>query len=103
MHGNTTKTASGLKTRPFDRILAEVHTFLDVLPSEGAYPGGVHVEMTGQNVTECLGGGAAITIEGLSTRYDTTCDPRLNGEQSLELAFLIADSLRNARRNGRQV
>jgi 3-deoxy-7-phosphoheptulonate synthase len=100
MHGNTTKTATGIKTRPFERVLAEVHHFLEILPSENAHPGGVHVEMTGQNVTECLGGGSAITVDGLSERYDTTCDPRLNGEQSLELAFLIADALRNARRNG---
>jgi 3-deoxy-7-phosphoheptulonate synthase len=102
MHGNTTKTSTGIKTRPFDRILAEVHAFLDALPAENAYPGGVHVEMTGQDVTECLGGGAAITEEGLSARYDTTCDPRLNGAQSLELAFLIADSLRSARRGAQQ-
>jgi 3-deoxy-7-phosphoheptulonate synthase len=97
MHGNTTKTATGVKTRPFDRILSELHTFLEVLPAEGAYPGGVHVEMTGQNVTECLGGASAITVEGLAERYDTTCDPRLNGEQSVELAFLVADTLRNMR------
>jgi 3-deoxy-7-phosphoheptulonate synthase len=102
MHGNGVKTATGVKTRPFDRILAEVRSFLCVLPAEGAYPGGVHVEMTGQNVTECVGGGAAITVEGLSERYDTTCDPRLNGEQSLELAFLIADSLQSARAEERK-
>ena len=102
MHGNTIKTASGYKTRPFDRVLSEVRTFLEVLPSENAYPGGVHIEMTGQNVTECLGGGAAITVEGLAERYDTACDPRLNGEQSLELAFLIADSLHSARNGERK-
>jgi 3-deoxy-7-phosphoheptulonate synthase len=102
MHGNTIKTASGYKTRPFDRVLAEVRAFLTALPAEGAYPGGVHIEMTGQNVTECLGGAAAITVEGLSEKYDTACDPRLNGEQSLELAFLIADTLRETRAEERK-
>jgi 3-deoxy-7-phosphoheptulonate synthase len=97
MHGNTLKTASGFKTRPFDRILSEVRTFMEALPAEGAYPGGVHVEMTGQNVTECLGGATVITEEDLSSRYHTHCDPRLNGEQALDLAFLIAESLRGAR------
>jgi 3-deoxy-7-phosphoheptulonate synthase len=97
MHGNTLKTGSGYKTRPFDRILAEVRTFMEALPAEGAYPGGVHVEMTGQNVTECLGGATVITEEDLSSRYHTHCDPRLNGEQALDLAFLIAESLRGAR------
>jgi 3-deoxy-7-phosphoheptulonate synthase len=97
MHGNTLKTASGFKTRPFDRILSEVRTFMEVLPSEGAYPGGVHVEMTGQQVTECLGGATVITEEDLSSRYHTHCDPRLNGEQALDLAFLIAEALRGAR------
>jgi 3-deoxy-7-phosphoheptulonate synthase len=82
--------------------MTEVRAFMDVLPSEGAYPGGVHVEMTGQNVTECLGGGAAITVEGLSERYDTACDPRLNGEQALELAFLIADKLHADRAEARK-
>lgn len=102
MHGNTLKTDSGFKTRPFDRILAEVRAFTDILPSEGAYPGGVHVEMTGQQVTECLGGAAALTEEDLSSRYHTHCDPRLNGQQALDLAFLIAEQLRGARTNGRK-
>jgi 3-deoxy-7-phosphoheptulonate synthase len=102
MHGNTLKTASGFKTRPFDRILAEVRAFTDVLPAEGAYPGGVHVEMTGQQVTECLGGASAVTEEDLSSRYHTHCDPRLNGQQALDLAFLIAEQLRGARANGRK-
>jgi 3-deoxy-7-phosphoheptulonate synthase len=102
MHGNTLKTASGFKTRPFDRILAEVRAFTDILPSEGAYPGGVHVEMTGQQVTECLGGASMVTEEDLSSRYHTHCDPRLNGTQALDLAFLIAEQLRNARGNGRK-
>jgi 3-deoxy-7-phosphoheptulonate synthase len=101
MHGNTLKTDSGFKTRPFDRVLAEVREFTDILPAEGAYPGGVHVEMTGQQVTECLGGAAAVTEEDLSSRYHTHCDPRLNGQQALDLAFLIAEQLRGQRTNGR--
>ncbi len=102
MHGNTLKTASGFKTRPFDRILAEARAFTDILPSEGAYPGGVHVEMTGQQVTECLGGASMVTEEDLSSRYHTHCDPRLNGTQALDLAFLIAEQLRGARVNERK-
>jgi len=102
MHGNTLKTSSGFKTRPFDRILAEARAFTDILPSEGAYPGGVHVEMTGQQVTECLGGASMVTEEDLSSRYHTHCDPRLNGTQALDLAFLIAEQLRGARANGRK-
>ncbi|MBC7770189.1 MAG: 3-deoxy-7-phosphoheptulonate synthase, partial [Phycisphaerales bacterium] len=101
MHGNTLKTESGFKTRPFDRILAEVRAFTDILPAEGAYPGGVHVEMTGQQVTECLGGAAALKEEELSSRYHTHCDPRLNGQQALDLAFLIAEQLRGARVGGK--
>ncbi|MBL8543887.1 MAG: 3-deoxy-7-phosphoheptulonate synthase class II [Hyphomonadaceae bacterium] len=97
MHGNTLKTESGFKTRPFDRILDEVRAFTDILPAEGAYPGGVHVEMTGQQVTECLGGAAAVTEQDLSSRYHTHCDPRLNGAQAIDLAFLIAEQLRGAR------
>jgi 3-deoxy-7-phosphoheptulonate synthase len=103
MHGNTLKTASGYKTRPFDRILAEVRAFTDILPAEGAYPGGVHVEMTGQQVTECTGGAAALREEDLSSRYHTHCDPRLNGAQAIDLAFMIAEQLRGARGNGRSV
>jgi 3-deoxy-7-phosphoheptulonate synthase len=102
MHGNTLKTESGFKTRPFDRILAEVRAFTDILPSEGAYPGGVHVEMTGQQVTECLGGAAALTEQDLSSRYHTHCDPRLNGAQAIDLAFLIAEQLRTARDTARK-
>ncbi|UPT61067.1 MAG: 3-deoxy-7-phosphoheptulonate synthase class II [Hyphomonadaceae bacterium JAD_PAG50586_4] len=102
MHGNTLKTDSGFKTRPFDRILSEVRAFTGVLPAEGAYPGGVHVEMTGQQVTECLGGAAMVTEGDLSSRYHTHCDPRLNGTQALDLAFLIAEQLRGARTNGKQ-
>ncbi len=101
MHGNTSMTATGYKTRSFDRILSEVRGFMRILPDEGAYPGGVHVEMTGQPVTECLGGAAAVTEEDLSSRYHTHCDPRLNGQQAIDLAFLIAENLRGARINGR--
>lgn len=93
MHGNTLKTDSGFKTRPVDRILSEVRSFIDVLHAEGCVPGGVHFEMTGQDVTECIGGAQAISEADLSSRYHTHCDPRLNGEQALELAFLIADKL----------
>jgi 3-deoxy-7-phosphoheptulonate synthase len=94
MHGNTLKTNSGFKTRPFERVLGEVTSFIEVCQSEGAIPAGVHIEMTGQNVTECLGGAQAITESDLSSRYHTHCDPRLNGEQSLELAFVLAEKLR---------
>jgi len=93
MHGNTLKTESGFKTRPVDHILTEVRGFIDVLNAEGCVPGGVHFEMTGQNVTECIGGAQAISESDLSSRYHTHCDPRLNGEQALELAFLIAEKL----------
>lgn len=93
MHGNTLKAGTGFKTRPVDRILSEVRQFVDVTSTEGAYPGGVHFEMTGQNVTECIGGAQAISEEDLSSRYHTHCDPRLNGEQALELAFLVAEKL----------
>lgn len=96
MHGNTLKTGTGYKTRPLDRILSEVKQFIDIVSAEGAYPGGVHVEMTGQNVTECLGGAQAISEEDLSSRYHTHCDPRLNGEQALELAFLLAEKIEAA-------
>ena len=99
MHGNTIKTETGYKTRPFDYILTEVKSFMQVLHSEGCWPGGVHFEMTGQNVTECLGGSAAeVREEDLSSRYHTHCDPRLNANQALELAFLIAEELKSYRR-----
>ena len=93
MHGNTLKAANGYKTRPFDRILSEVKSFLEVVTAGGAHPGGVHLEMTGQNVTECLGGARALSEDELSRRYHTHCDPRLNADQALELAFLIAERL----------
>jgi 3-deoxy-7-phosphoheptulonate synthase len=97
MHGNTVKAQSGFKTRPFDRILSEVRQFVDIVSAEGGYPGGVHFEMTGQDVTECIGGAQAISDEDLSSRYHTHCDPRLNGPQALELAFLISEKLRAAK------
>jgi len=97
MHGNTTKSQSGIKTRSFDRILKEVKTFLDIHRAEGTHAGGVHFEMTGQNVTECLGGAQAISEEDLAHRYHTHCDPRLNASQALELAFLMAEGLRAER------
>jgi 3-deoxy-7-phosphoheptulonate synthase len=94
MHGNTLKAANGYKTRPFDRILSEVKSFIEIAESEGVHPGGVHLEMTGQNVTECLGGARAVVEGDLADRYHTHCDPRLNGEQALELAFLVAEKLK---------
>ncbi len=97
MHGNTVKSSSGYKTRPFDRILAEVRGFFDMHQAEGTQPGGVHFEMTGEEVTECTGGAQAITDDGLSLRYHTACDPRLNATQALELAFLIAEKLKEDR------
>ncbi|MDR3450396.1 MAG: 3-deoxy-7-phosphoheptulonate synthase class II [Alphaproteobacteria bacterium] len=97
MHGNTQVSASGYKTREFSRILAEVRGFFDVCRAEGVHPGGVHLEMTGQEVTECTGGVSAVTDAGLSARYETHCDPRLNATQALELAFLIADYVKKDR------
>jgi 3-deoxy-7-phosphoheptulonate synthase len=97
MHGNTIKSSNGYKTRPFERILKEVKTFFEVHRAEGAYAGGVHFEMTGQDVTECIGGAQAITEESLGDRYHTHCDPRLNASQALELAFLIAEHLKEER------
>jgi 3-deoxy-7-phosphoheptulonate synthase len=93
MHGNTVKSASGYKTRPFERVLREVREFFAVHAAEGTIPGGVHFEMTGQDVTECTGGVRAVRDENLSDRYHTACDPRLNAAQSLELAFLVAEAL----------
>jgi len=94
MHGNTVKAASGYKTRPFAAIMREVEQFFDVHRAEGTHAGGVHVEMTGNNVTECTGGAVPISETQLSDRYHTHCDPRLNADQALELAFLIAERLR---------
>jgi 3-deoxy-7-phosphoheptulonate synthase len=97
MHGNTITSTSGYKTRPFDRILSEVKSFFSIHAAEGTHAGGVHLEMTGQDVTECIGGARAITDEDLNDRYHTACDPRLNAEQSIDMAFLIAELLKQER------
>ena len=97
MHGNTINTAAKLKTRDFDEILREVRGFFDIHQSENTWAGGVHIEMTGQNVTECIGGARRLSETDLSERYETFCDPRLNAEQSLELAFLVAEELKRRR------
>jgi len=97
MHGNTITSASGYKTRPFDLIVKEVKNFFAVHAAEGTFAGGVHLEMTGQNVTECTGGARAITDAELNDRYHTVCDPRLNAEQAIDLAFLIAELLKAER------
>lgn len=94
MHGNTIKSPNGYKTRPFNKILAEVRNVFDIHKAEGTYAGGIHIEMTGQNVTECVGGAQAISEINLKDRYHTHCDPRLNASQSIELAFLLAEELR---------
>ena len=93
MHGNTIKAESGFKTRPFDAVLQEVKEFFSIHAAEGTYPGGVHFEMTGKDVTECLGGMHKLASADLSSRYHTACDPRLNASQALELAFLVAEEL----------
>ena len=103
MHGNTIKSSTGYKTRPFESILREVREFFDIHKAEGTIPGGVHFEMTGQDVTECTGGIWAVDDENLSDRYHTACDPRLNASQSLELAFLIADELVNTKNESRLI
>ncbi len=97
MHGNTIKSSTGYKTRPFESVLREVREFFGVHNAEGSIPGGVHFEMTGKDVTECTGGVRAVTEEGLQDRYHTACDPRLNASQALELAFLVAEELRTRR------
>jgi len=97
MHGNTITSASGYKTRPFDLILKEVRGFFEVHQAEGTYAGGVHLEMTGQNVTECTGGARAISDADLNDRYHTACDPRLNAEQAIDMAFLLAELLKKER------
>ena len=102
MHGNTVKAAGGLKTRPFGSIVSEVGEFFAVHHEHGTWPGGVHFEMTGQDVTECTGGTSAVTEAALQDRYRTHCDPRLNASQALELAFLIAEQLKEER-TGRAV
>ena len=97
MHGNTQKAASGYKTRNFGDILSEVRGFFDVCRAEGIHPSGVHLEMTGKEVTECVGGMSDVTDAGLGERYETHCDPRLNATQALEMAFLIADYVKQGR------
>lgn len=98
MHGNTIKTSNNYKTREFNEVLREVKGFFAVHEAEGTFPGGVHLEMTGQDVTECVGGAQELTEKDLEERYHTHCDPRLNADQALELAFLIAESLKAARK-----
>ncbi|GAA5524470.1 phospho-2-dehydro-3-deoxyheptonate aldolase [Microbulbifer aestuariivivens] len=97
MHGNTVKASSGYKTRDFDKILREIREFFAVHRAEGSHPGGIHLEMTGQHVTECTGGAWKISEEDLATCYETQCDPRLNADQVLELAFRVSDWLRSGR------
>jgi len=99
MHGNTVKAANGYKTRPFTSILSEVEEFFAIHAAEGSHAGGIHIEMTGKNVTECIGGARAVEVEHLSDRYHTHCDPRLNADQALELSFLVAELLRKERVN----
>ncbi len=98
MHGNTISTGNGYKTREVSAILQEMKQFFEVHQAEGSYAGGVHFEMTGRNVTECVGGAHGLTEEGLSSRYHTNCDPRLNADQALELAFLISETLKACRK-----
>lgn len=95
MHGNTIKTSVGYKTRDFDAILSEVKSFVEIHKSQGSYPGGIHLEMSGDDVTECTGGAFNVTEETLAHRYETQCDPRLNASQALELAFMLADLLKS--------
>ena len=94
MHGNTLVSTTGFKTRPFNNVVNEVKNVLKFIKSEGSYAGGLHIEMTGQNVTECTGGAKNISDQDLSSRYHTHCDPRLNADQALELAFLISDEIK---------
>lgn len=95
MHGNTVKASNNYKTRDFEAILREIRQFFAVHQAEGTHAGGIHLEMTGEHVTECTGGAYGLSEQDLAQRYFTQCDPRLNSDQVLELAFLIADSLRN--------
>ncbi len=97
MHGNTVTAANGYKTRPYERVTSEIKSFFQILNAEGAYAGGVHLEMTGKNVTECTGGARVINEEDLHDRYHTYCDPRLNAEQAIEIAFMVADLLNEER------
>ena len=96
MHANVIKSSTGYKTRPFNRIISEVRNFVAIHGSEGTHAGGVHIEMTGKDVTECIGGAQAITEKNLSDRYHTHCDPRLNANQSVELANHLAQALKSS-------
>ena len=96
MHGNTFEAPSGHKTRRFSDVLEEVQGFFDVHRAAGTHPGGIHIEFTGDNVTECVGGSREIIADDLHQRYETACDPRLNRSQALDLAFTVADSYRTA-------
>ena len=100
MHGNTFEAPSGHKTRRFDDVLAEVQGFFDVHRAAGTHPGGIHIEFTGDNVTECVGGSREIIADDLHQRYETACDPRLNRSQALDLAFTVAASYRTAPGSG---
>ena len=95
MHGNTVESSSGYKTRHFEDVIDEVRGFFEVHRKLGTHPGGIHVELTGDDVTECLGGADQIVDADLADRYETACDPRLNTSQALELAFLVAETLRS--------
>jgi 3-deoxy-7-phosphoheptulonate synthase len=97
MHGNTFETSLGYKTRAFDQVVDELNGFFDVHQELGTWPGGVHIELTGDDVTECVGGVGEILEADLSNRYETACDPRLNRNQSLELAFMVAERLTDGR------
>ena len=98
MHGNTHLSGNGFKTRTFDKVLSEARDFFTICNAEGVYPGGIHLEMTGQEVTECTGGASAVTESSLGDRYETHCDPRLNATQALEMGFLVADHLKSERK-----
>ena len=97
MHGNTIKASNGYKTRALTNIISEIEQFFNIHRAEGTYPGGIHIEMTGQDVTECIGGVQEIKESDLKSRYHTYCDPRLNASQSLELAFLMSEFLKEER------
>jgi 3-deoxy-7-phosphoheptulonate synthase len=97
MHGNTVKSGNGYKTRPFELVVAEIRSFFALHQAEGTHAGGVHLEMTGKNVTECTGGARAVTDQDLADRYHTFCDPRLNAEQALEIAFMTAELIKQER------
>ena len=103
MHGNTVTAAAGRKTRPFERIAAELRACFAIHAAEASYLGGMHIEMTGKEVTECTGGAQQIDEAALGDRYHTHCDPRLNGSQALELAFLVAEQLKQERQQQRPV